>query len=162
MNLTARSLSTQVPAVQAAPTAPTSIRLRVSARRRASAVDIDGKAMTTMNCGRKSTAFVTIRAPAYRPATLELSTLPATITSALDSTKNASNACELCSVSRMIGRAAWSAMVCAASRSRRRAYQPTRQGATRPMATAIMALASVGRHRMKAVPITKRGTPTAM
>ena len=56
-------------AVRPGPSRATRTRLRVSACAGArSAVDIDGKAITTTNCGRNSTALVRISPPAYRPA----------------------------------------------------------------------------------------------
>ena len=46
------------------PASPTNARLRVSACRRSTAVDIAGKATTTTNCGRNSTALTRINPPA--------------------------------------------------------------------------------------------------
>ena len=52
--------------------------------------------MITTNCGRNSTALVTISPAAYRPAASAESTLRAMITSMFDRAKNASSANPLC------------------------------------------------------------------
>ena len=48
--------------------------------------------MITTNCGKNSTALVTIRPAAYRPADSAESTFLAMITSTFESAKNASSA----------------------------------------------------------------------
>ena len=73
------------------------VRLRLSARRRPKPPDRVGKEMITTNCGRNSTALVTISPAAYRPAASAGSTLRAMITSTLERAKNASSAKPLCS-----------------------------------------------------------------
>ena len=52
--------------------------------------------MITTNCGRNSTALVTISPAAYRPAASAGRTFRAMITSMFDSAKNASSANPLC------------------------------------------------------------------
>ena len=92
MNTTARPDSTAMPTTVTAPMASTRLRLSRCIRRPASCRDIDGKAITTTNWGRNSTALVRISPPAYRPAWCSSRVLRAMITSALDSAKNASSA----------------------------------------------------------------------
>ena len=98
-NIRVTPLSSQAARVPTTPSAVTTPTLRSRAERRADSVDIDGNATTTTNWGRNSTAFTRIRPPAYRPASWASSTLRATITSALESAKKASSACELRAVS---------------------------------------------------------------
>ena len=60
----AKFASTVTPMATTPPIRPTAVRLRSRVRRRDSATPIDGKASTTTNCGRKSTAFVRMSPPA--------------------------------------------------------------------------------------------------
>ena len=145
--------------VVTAPRTTISVRLRVSARRRSLLVDIDGKATTTTNCGRKSTALVRIRPPAYRPASCSSSTLRAITMSALERAKKASSTWEFRADSRITLRKPCASLCTPGSRGRRRKYHPATIGKQAPRPVPISAVVSLGCQAISAVPMISRGTP---
>ena len=100
MKISARPDRAATPATVTAPMTSTAPRLIRCICLPASRLAMNGKAITTTNWGRNSTALARISPPAYRPAWCSLSALRAITTSAFDSAKNASRAWELCIVSR--------------------------------------------------------------
>ena len=146
----------------------TAARLTRCICRPAPCFDIDGNAMTTTNCGRNSTALDRISPAAYNPAWCSSSVLRAMITSALDSAKKASSACELWNVSRSTppGAQRWLSAVNAAGTwtrrsGRRSAHQPTTTGTSAPSVTPTMAPSVLGSTISASVPNPMRPSPTA-
>jgi hypothetical protein len=160
MKIIATLESRSAPSVQTTPRASTSARLRTRARRRSLVVDIAGNAVTITNWGRKSTALVRIRPPAYRPASCSSSTLRATTMSAFDSAKKESSASVLRVDSRAFVR---SELVRPSSWwwSLRSSHQPTATEVNAPSVTPSIAAVSSGLARMNSVPNSSRGTPIA-
>ena len=126
---TASSESSQTPAEVSSPSSTITARARNRVARAAATSDMDGKASTTTNCGRNSTALTRISPPAYRPAWCSSSTLRATRMSTLERAKKASRALELWNVSCQSARVLCSVERSPGWRGWRSASQPTSTGA---------------------------------